>query len=159
MTEWRNHGRTWQIQYSPPFSKWGYNDQVTILMICVFVFSWYCSNVKWPKIWQLWFVQLTFQHDKTRNPRKAVSHLLGGHVSMTKSLEHEMKVKVWRSRCKQRSIYQGFKVVAIIVHKIRRFNVKSDKVTGVWNIGQGHRVKVRAKSRCRADASCKVWWL
>ena len=33
------------------------------------------------------------------------------------------------------------------------------KGTGVQNIGQGHRVKIPAKSVHLGEALCKVWWL
>ena len=36
------------------------------------------------------------------------------------------------------------------------FNVKSDKVNGAKNIGQGYRVMVRACSVCQGQLLCKV---
>ena len=51
---------------------------------------------------------------------------------------------------------QGLVVVGLIVEKIWKVSVKSVKVTGVQNIGQGHRVNVPAKSGGQGDVSCKV---
>ena len=45
---------------------------------------------------------------------------------------------------------QGLMVVGLIVEEI-------SKVTGAQNIGQGHRVKVPAKSVHLGEALCKVW--
>ena len=41
---------------------------------------------------------------------------------------------------------QGLVVVGLKVEEIWYINVKCDKVTGARNIGQGHRIKVPAKS-------------
>ena len=49
-------------------------------------------------------------------------------------------------------------VVGLISEEIWNINVKCVKVTGVQNIGQGHRVKVPAESVHR-EALYKVWWL
>ena len=52
---------------------------------------------------------------------------------------------------------QGLVVVGLIFEEIPNINVKYVKVTGVQNIGQGH--KVPAKSVHREEALYKVWWL
>ena len=54
---------------------------------------------------------------------------------------------------------QGFVVVRLIVEKIWNVNVNCVKVNGAQNIGQGHRVKIPAKSVHIGEALCKVWWL
>ena len=54
---------------------------------------------------------------------------------------------------------QGLMVVGLIVEEILKADVKCIKVTGVQNIGQGHRVKIPAKSVHIGEALCKVWWL
>ena len=46
---------------------------------------------------------------------------------------------------------QGLMVVGLIVEEI--LNVEAQ------NIGQGHRVKIPAKSVHIGEALCKVWWL
>ena len=48
-------------------------------------------------------------------------------------------------------------VVGLIVEEISNVDAKYVKVTGVQNIGQGHRVKVPAKSVPLGEALCKVW--
>ena len=53
---------------------------------------------------------------------------------------------------------QGLVVVGLIFEEIPNM-VKCVKVTGVQNIGQGHQVKVPAKSVHREEALYKVWWL
>ena len=52
---------------------------------------------------------------------------------------------------------QGLMVVGLIVEEIS--NVDAKYVTGAQNIGQGHRVKIPAKSVHIGEALCKVWWL
>ena len=52
---------------------------------------------------------------------------------------------------------QGLVVVGLIFEEIPNFNVKCVKVTGVQNKGQGHQVKVPAKSVHREEALYKVW--
>ena len=52
---------------------------------------------------------------------------------------------------------QGFMVVGLIVEEISNVDAKYVKVTGAKNIGQGHRVKVPAKSVHLGEALCKVW--
>ena len=47
-------------------------------------------------------------------------------------------------------------VVGLIV-EISNVDAKYVKVTGEQNIGQGHRVKVPAKSVHLEEAICKVW--
>ena len=54
---------------------------------------------------------------------------------------------------------QGLMVVGIIVEEILNVDVKCIKGTGARNIGQGHRVKISAKSVHIGEALCKVWWL
>ena len=57
----------------------------------------------------------------------------------------------------RRSTLQGLMVVGLIVEEISNVDVKYVKVTGAQNIGQGHRVKVPAKSVHLGEALCKVW--
>ena len=52
---------------------------------------------------------------------------------------------------------QGLMVVGLIVEEISNIDAKCVKVTGVQNIGQGHRVKVPAESVHLGEALCKVW--
>ena len=54
---------------------------------------------------------------------------------------------------------QGLVVVGLIFEEVPNINIKSVKVTGVQNIGQGHQVKVPAKSVHREEALYKIWWL
>ena len=54
---------------------------------------------------------------------------------------------------------QGLVVVGLIFEEIPNINIKCVKVTGVHNIGQGHQVKVPAKSEHREEVLYKVWWL
>ena len=51
---------------------------------------------------------------------------------------------------------QGLGVVGLIYEEISNINVKCVKGTGVQNIGQGHWVKVPAKSVHREGAPYKV---
>ena len=53
----------------------------------------------------------------------------------------------------------GLMVVGLIVEEILNFDVKCVKGTGAQNIGQGHRVKIPAKSVHIGEPLCKVWWL
>ena len=55
-----------------------------------------------------------------------------------------------------RSTLQGLMVVGLIVEEISNVDAKYIKVTGAQNIGQGHRVKVYAKSVHLGEALCKV---
>ena len=48
-------------------------------------------------------------------------------------------------------------VVGLKVEEISNVDAKYVKVTGTQNIGQGHRVKVPAKSVHLEEALCKVW--
>ena len=48
-------------------------------------------------------------------------------------------------------------VVGLIVEEISNIDTKYVEVTGVQNIGQGHWVKVPAKSVHLGEALCKVW--
>ena len=50
-------------------------------------------------------------------------------------------------------------VVGLIVEEISNVDTKYVKVTGAQNTGQGHRVKVPAKSVHLEEALCKVWYL
>ena len=54
---------------------------------------------------------------------------------------------------------QGLMVVGLIVEEILNVDVKCVKGTGAQNIGQGHQVKIPAKSVHIGEALCKVWWL
>ena len=49
--------------------------------------------------------------------------------------------------------------VGLIVEEILNVDVKCVKGTEAQNIGQGHRVKIPAKSVHLGEALCKVWWL
>ena len=57
----------------------------------------------------------------------------------------------------RRSTLQGLMDVGLIVEEISNVDTKYVKVTGVQNIGQGHQVKVPAKSVHLGKALCKVW--
>ena len=57
----------------------------------------------------------------------------------------------------RRSTLQGLMVVGLIVEEISNVDAKYVEVTGAQNIGQGHRVKVPAKSVHIEKALCKVW--
>ena len=48
-------------------------------------------------------------------------------------------------------------VVGLIFEEISNVDAKYVKVTGAQNIGQGHWVKVPAKSVHLEEALCKVW--
>ena len=48
-------------------------------------------------------------------------------------------------------------VVGLIVMEISNVDAKYIKVTGAQNTGQGHWVKVPAKSVHLGEALCKVW--
>ena len=54
---------------------------------------------------------------------------------------------------------QGLIVVDLIVEEILNVDVKCVKGTEAQNIGQGHRVKIPAKSVHLKEALYKVWWL
>ena len=54
---------------------------------------------------------------------------------------------------------QGLVVVGLIFEEISIINIKCVKVIGVQKIGQGHQVKVPAKSVHQEKALYKVWWL
>ena len=56
----------------------------------------------------------------------------------------------------RRSTLQGLMVLDLIVEEISNVDAKCVKVTGAQNIGQGHRVKVPAKSVHLGEALCKV---
>ena len=57
----------------------------------------------------------------------------------------------------RRSTLQGLMVVGLIIEEISNVDAKYVKITGAQNIGQGHRVKVPAKSVHLEEALCKVW--
>ena len=59
----------------------------------------------------------------------------------------------------RRSTVQDLVVVGLIVEKIWNLRVNCVKVTGAWNIGQGHQVNVPDKSGGQGDVLYKVWWL
>ena len=61
-------------------------------------------------------------------------------------------------RTLRRSTTRGLMVVGLIV-EILNVEVKCVEGTGAQNIGQGHRVKIPAKSVHLGEALCKVWWL
>ena len=52
---------------------------------------------------------------------------------------------------------QGLVVVGLIVEKIWNGDENCVKVTRALNIGQGHQVKVSAKSGHQGDVSCIGW--
>ena len=54
---------------------------------------------------------------------------------------------------------QGLMVVGLIVEEILNVDVKCVEGIGAQNIGQGHRVKISAKSVHLGEALCNVWWL
>ena len=54
---------------------------------------------------------------------------------------------------------RGLIVVGLIVEEILNVDVKFVKGTEAQNIGQGHQVKIPAKSVHLGEALCKVWWL
>ena len=57
----------------------------------------------------------------------------------------------------RRSTLQGLMVVGLVVEEISNVDAKYIKVTGALNIGQGHRVKVYAKSVHLGEVLSKVW--
>ena len=50
----------------------------------------------------------------------------------------------------------SLKVLAARVDEIARVEAKFVKATGVYNIGQGHWVKMCAECGCRGKTLCKV---
>ena len=54
----------------------------------------------------------------------------------------------------RRSTLQGLMVVCLTVEEISNVDAKNVKVTGAQNIGQGHRIKVPAKSLHLGEALC-----
>ena len=50
-------------------------------------------------------------------------------------------------------------VVGLIFEEILNVDVKCVKGIGAQNIGQGHQVKILAKSVHPGEALCLVWWL
>ena len=57
----------------------------------------------------------------------------------------------------RRSTLQGLMVLGLIVEEIMNVDAKYVNVSGGQNIGQGHGVKVPAKSVHLGEALCKVW--
>ena len=81
---------------------------------------------------------------------------------MSKSLQPKYRSRsqgqgICRVRTLRRSTLQGLMVVGFIVEEIWNVDAKCVEVTGAQNIGQGHRVKVPAKSVHLGEALCKVW--
>ena len=81
---------------------------------------------------------------------------------MSKSLQPKYRSRspgqgICRVSTLRRSTLQGLMVVGLLVEEISNINAKCVKVTGVKNIGQGHRVKVPAESVHLGEALCKVW--
>ena len=62
-------------------------------------------------------------------------------------------------RTLRRSSTRGLIVVGLIVEETLNVDVKCVKGTEAQNIGQGHAVKIPAKSVHLGEALCKVWWL
>ena len=62
-------------------------------------------------------------------------------------------------RILRRSTTRSLMVVGLIAEEILNVDVKCVKGTGAQNIGQGHQVKIPAKSVHLGEALCKVWWL
>ena len=54
---------------------------------------------------------------------------------------------------------RGLIEVGLIVEETLNVDIKCVKGTEAQNIGQGHRVKILAKSVHLGEALCKVWWL
>ena len=57
----------------------------------------------------------------------------------------------------RRSTLQGLMVEGLIVEEIPNIDAKCVKVIGAQNIGQGHWVKVPAKSVHLGEALCKIF--
>ena len=81
---------------------------------------------------------------------------------MSKSLQPKYRSRspgqgICRVSTLRRSTLQGLMVVGFIVEEIPNVDAKCVKVTGAQHIGQGHWVKVPAKSVHLAEALCKVW--
>ena len=60
-------------------------------------------------------------------------------------------------RMSRRNTMEGLKVLETKADEIARVDTKFVWVTGAYNIGQGHGVKVRTKWGCRGETLCKVW--
>ena len=83
-------------------------------------------------------------------------------VNMSKSLQPKYRSRspgqgICQVSTLRRSTLQGLMVVGLIVEEISNVDVKYVKVTGAQNIGQGHRIRVPAKSVHLGEALCKVW--
>ena len=59
----------------------------------------------------------------------------------------------------RKSTIQGLVVEGLILEDIWKGDIRSVKVNGAWNVGQGHSVKIPAESLQWGEALCKVWWL
>ena len=80
---------------------------------------------------------------------------------MSKSLQPKYRSRspgqgICRISTLRRRNLQGLMVVGLIVEEISNVDAKCS-VTGAQNIGQGHRVKVSAKSVHLGEALCKIW--
>ena len=80
---------------------------------------------------------------------------------MSKSLQPKYRSRstgqgICRVSTLRRSTSQCLMVVGLIV-EISNVDAKYVKVTGAQNIGQGHWVKLPAKSVHLGEALCKVW--
>ena len=83
---------------------------------------------------------------------------------MSKSLQPKYRSRspgqsICRVSTLRRSTLQGLMALGLIVEEILNVDAKCVKVTGAQNIGQGHWVKVPAKSVYQGEALCKIWWL
>ena len=81
---------------------------------------------------------------------------------MSKSLQPKYRSRspgqgICRVSTLRRSTLQGLMVVGLIVEEIPNADATCVKVTGAQHLGQGHRVKVPAKSVDLGEALCKVW--
>ena len=81
---------------------------------------------------------------------------------MSKSLQPKYRSRspgqgICQDSTLRRNTLQGLMVVGLIVEEISNIDTKYVKITGAQNIGQGHQVKVTAKSVHLGEALCKVW--
>ena len=81
---------------------------------------------------------------------------------MSKSLQPKYRSRsagqgICRVSTLRRSALQGLMVVGLIVEEILNVDAKCVKATEAQNIGQGHQVKVPARSVHLGKALCKVW--
>ena len=85
---------------------------------------------------------------------------------LTKSVEHKMKVKGTGSRCLLQECVKDKYYARFHLHSYHCCKEKwtlfldltqnFDKVSGAWNQGQGHRVKMPAWRVCQGQLLCKV---